>query len=158
VSDLVIGLTVVAIGTSAPELATSVVAALRGERDIAVGNVVGSNIFNILCVLGLTGIVAPSGLAVSDDALRLDLPIMLAVAIACLPVFFNGYELKRWEGAVFALYYVAYVTFLVLDQTGSGLRDPFAVAMVGFVLPLTALTLGVVAVRTFRASRTRATT
>jgi cation:H+ antiporter len=158
VSDLVIGLTVVAVGTSAPELATSVVAALRGERDIAVGNVVGSNIFNILCVLGLTGIVSPSGLAVSDDALRLDLPIMLAVAIACLPVFFNGFELKRWEGALFALYYVAYVTFLVLDQTGSGLRDPFAVAMVGFVLPLTALTLVVVAVRTFRASRTRAAT
>jgi len=153
VSDLVIGLTVVAIGTSAPELATSVVAALRGERDIAVGNVVGSNIFNILAVLGLSSIIAPGGLPVSDDALRLDLPIMLAVAVACLPVFFNGFELKRWEGALFVLYYVAYVAFLVLDQTGSGLRDPFAVAMVGFVLPLTALTLVVVTVRTVRQFR-----
>lgn len=151
VSDLVIGLTVVAVGTSAPELATSVVAALRGERDIAVGNAVGSNIFNILCVLGLTAIVAPGGLPVSDDALRLDLPIMLAVAIACLPVFFNGYELKRWEGAMFALYYVAYVAFLVLDQTGSGLRDPFAIVMGVFVLPLTVITLCVVAYRAWRA-------
>lgn len=157
ISDLVIGLTVVAVGTSAPELATSVVAALRGERDIAVGNAVGSSIFNIMSVLGLTAIVAPGGLPVSDDALRLDLPIMLAVAVACLPVFFNGYELKRWEGAVFAVYYVAYVAFLVLDQTGSGLRDPFAVAMGVFVLPLTVITLGVVGYRAWRAHQLPAT-
>lgn len=156
VSDLVIGLTVVAVGTSAPELATSVVAALRGERDIAVGNAVGSNIFNILGVLGISSILAPGGLAISDDALRLDLPIMVAVAVACLPVFFNGYELKRWEGAMFALYYVAYVAFLVLDQTGSGLRDPFAVVMGVFVLPLTVITLVVVGVRAWRAHRTPA--
>lgn len=153
VSDLVIGLTVVAVGTSAPELATSVVAALRGERDIAVGNVVGSNIFNILGVLGLSSILAPSGLAISEEAVRLDLPIMLAVAIACLPVFFDGYALKRWEGAVFAVYYVAYVAFLVLDQTGSGLRDPFAVVMGVFVIPLTVLTLVVVGVRAWRSHR-----
>ena len=155
VSDLVIGLTVVAFGTSAPELATSVIAAIRGERDIAVGNVVGSNLFNLLAVLGITAVVAPGGLPVSDDALRLDLPIMLAVAVACLPVFFNGYELKRWEGALFGVYYVAYLTFLVLDQTDSGLRDPFAVAMLGFVLPLTVMTLVVVGVRALRAHRAR---
>jgi cation:H+ antiporter len=153
VSDLVIGLTVVAVGTSAPELATSVVAAARGERDIAVGNAVGSNIFNILSVLGLTAIVAPGGLPISDDALRLDMPVMVAVAVACLPVFFNGYLLKRWEGTVFVAYYVAYVVFLVLDQTGSGLRDPFAVVMGVFVIPLTVLTLAVVAVRAWRAHR-----
>jgi len=153
VSDLVIGLTVVAVGTSAPELATSVVAALRGERDIAVGNVVGSNLFNLLAVLGVAAIVAPGGVPISDDALRLDLPIMLVVAVACLPVFFSGFELKRWEGTLFVAYYVAYVTFLILDQTGSGLRDPFAVVMIGFVLPLTTLTLIVVGVRAFRASR-----
>lgn len=153
VSDLVVGLTVVALGTSAPELATSIVAALKGERDIAVGNVVGSNLFNLLSVLGLTAVVAPTGLEVSDDALRLDMPIMLAVAVACLPVFFNGYELKRWEGTLFAAYYVAYIVFLVLDATDSGLRDPFAVVMVGFVAPLTAVTLAVVAVRAWRAHR-----
>jgi cation:H+ antiporter len=158
VSELVIGLTVVAIGTSAPELATSVVAAIRGERDIAVGNVVGSNLFNLLAVLGMTAIVAPGGLPVSDDALRLDLPIMLAVAIACLPVFFNGYLLKRWEGTLFAVYYVAYLAFLVLDETGSGLRDPFAVVMGVFVLPLTAITLIVVGARAVKANRAAATT
>lgn len=153
VSDLVIGLTVVAVGTSAPELATSVVAAVRGERDIAVGNAVGSNIFNILCVLGLTGILAPGGLPISEDALRLDMPVMVAVAVACLPVFFNGYLLSKWEGAVFVAYYVAYVAFLVLDQTGSGLRDPFAIVMGVFVMPLTVLTLAVVAMRAWRAHR-----
>ncbi len=155
VSDLVIGLTVVAAGTSTPELATSVVAALRGERDIAVGNVVGSNLFNILAVLGVSSIVSPDGLPVGDTALRSDLPIMVAVAVACLPVFFNGYAVKRWEGAVFALYYVAYVTFLILDQTGSSWRDDYAAAMLGFVAPLTILTLAVVTVRAVRARSSR---
>jgi cation:H+ antiporter len=157
VSDLVIGLTVVAVGTSAPELATSVVAAARGERDIAVGNAVGSNLFNILSVLGLTGLIAPSGLPISDEAIRLDLPVMVAVAIACLPIFFNGYEVKRWEGGLFVVYYIAYVTFLVLDQTGSGLRDPFAVVMTVFVLPLTVLTLAIVGFRAYRAHQEPAT-
>ncbi len=155
ISDLVIGLTIVAAGTSAPELATSVVAAIRGERDIAVGNVVGSNLFNILAVLGVSSLVAPGGLPVSDAALRSDLPIMVAVAIACLPVFFNGYAVKRWEGAVFALYYLAYVAFLILDQTGSPFRDDYTVAMLGFVLPLTAITLVVVTVRAVRARPAR---
>ncbi len=150
VSDLVIGLTVVAFGTSAPELATSIVAALRGERDIAVGNVVGSNIFNLLSVLGVTAIVAPGGLPVSDEALRLDLPVMLAVAVACLPIFFSGYQISRWEGALFTVYYVAYLAFLVLDAMGSGLRDPFAIVMGFFVIPLTVITLGIVGVRAWR--------
>jgi cation:H+ antiporter len=151
VSDLVIGLTVVAFGTSAPELATSVVAAVRGERDIAVGNVVGSNIFNLLSVLGATAVLAPGGLPISDDALRLDLPVMLAVAIACLPIFFTGYEIRRWEGALFAAYYVAYLAFLVLDAIGSGLQEPFALVMGVFVVPLTVVTLVVVALREWRA-------
>src|SRR5690606_37605831 len=85
VSDLVIGLTLVAAGTSMPELATSVVASLRGERDIAVGNVVGSNLFNILAVLGMTGLVAPDGVAVAETAQRVDIPVMIAVALACFP-------------------------------------------------------------------------
>ena len=145
VSDLVIGLTVVAIGTSAPELATSLVAALKGERDIAVGNAVGSNLFNLLSVLGFTALVAPDGLPVSDDALRLDMPIMVAVAVACLPVFFKGFSITRTEGAFFFAYYLAYIVFLVLDETGSGLRDPFAIVMGVFVIPLTVVTLGVIA-------------
>lgn len=149
-SDLVIGLTVVAVGTSMPELATSVVAAIRGERDIAVGNVVGSNIFNILSVLGLTAAVSPAGIAVLDSALRFDIPVMTAVAVACLPVFLHGHYVSRWEGAVFVAYYVAYVTYLVLDATDAGALDPFRDAMVWFVLPLTVLTLVVIGARALR--------
>ena len=150
VSDLVIGLTIVAFGTSAPELATSLLAAVRGERDIAVGNAVGSNLFNLLSVLGMTALVTNGGLPVSDDALRLDMPIMIAVAVACLPVFFNGYSITRIEGGVFLAYYLAYIAFVVLDQTGSGLRDPFAVVMGVFVIPLTVATLGVIGWQTWR--------
>ena len=101
VSQLLIGLTVVAAGTSLPEVATSVVAAIRGERDIAVGNVVGSNIFNIMAVLGMSAIVSSEGITISDIALRFDIPVMTAVAVACLPIFFTGNVISRWEGGPF---------------------------------------------------------
>ncbi|MDZ7678009.1 MAG: calcium/sodium antiporter [Acidimicrobiales bacterium] len=146
-SDLIIGLTVVAAGTSMPELATSVIAALRGERDIAVGNVVGSNLFNLLGVLGVSAALAPQGLAVLDSARSFDLPVMTVVAVACLPVFVSGHLLTRWEGAVFVAYYLAYVTYLVLDAVDATSFEPFRIALVAFVAPLTVLTLVVVAVR-----------
>ncbi len=149
-SELVIGLTVVAAGTSLPELATSVVAAIRGERDIAVGNVVGSNIFNVLCVLGGASLFAPSGIAVAPQALAFDLPVMTAVAFACLPVFLTGHVIARWEGFLFLGYYVAYTTWLVLAAVGSAALPRFSGAMIGFVLPLTVVTLTVTTVRWIR--------
>lgn len=153
VSELVIALTVVAAGTGMPEVATSVIAALRGQRDIAVGNIVGSNMFNIAMVIGLTGVIAPGGLDVAADVLRFDLPVMIAVAVACLPIFFTGCAIARWEGLVFLAYYAAYLVYLVLDATSHWALSPFATAMVGFVLPLTVLTLGVLAVRAHREHR-----
>ncbi|HUP23913.1 MAG TPA: calcium/sodium antiporter, partial [Thermoanaerobaculia bacterium] len=129
VSELVIGLTIVAAGTSLPEVATSIVAAVRGERDIAVGNVVGSNLFNILCVLGLASAVTPGGLPVSAGALRFDIPVMVAVAVACLPIFLTGHVIARWEGGLFLGYYLAYVLYLVLVATGHELLGPFRAAM-----------------------------
>lgn len=153
VSELVIGLTIVAAGTSMPEVATSVTAAIRGQRDIAVGNVVGSNIFNILAVLGLTAMVAPSGLPVSDAAIRFDFPIMLAVAVACLPIFFVGYTIQRWEGALFLGYYVAYTAYLILDSTGHDALPAYSHVMMNFVVPLTVITLLVVLVREIRRRR-----
>lgn len=150
VSELVIGLTIVAAGTSLPEVATSVLAAVRGERDIAVGNVVGSNIFNMLGVLGVSGLVARGGVPVNEAAMQLDIPVMIAVSVACLPIFFTGNVIARWEGTLFLAYYVAYTTYLILDATNSAARDPFAVAMVGFVIPLTAITLLIVTWRAWR--------
>ena len=147
VSDLVIGLTVVAIGTSMPEIATSILAALRGERDIAVGNVVGSNLFNILGCLGLAGVGSSAGLPVPQAALSFDLWVLLAVSFACLPVFLTGREIARWEGFVFLGYYLAYTAFLILKAQEHAALPLFSSAMLGFVIPLTALTLGVSMIR-----------
>jgi cation:H+ antiporter len=115
VSDLVIGLTVVAIGTSLPELATSMLAAFRGQRDIAVGNVVGSNLFNLLSVLGATAIVSPDGVVVRNSSLRLDLPVMLVATVVLLPIFWNGFVIRRWEGFVLLGFYATYLGYLILD-------------------------------------------
>ncbi|MDP3893538.1 calcium/sodium antiporter [Nocardioides sp.] len=143
VSDLVIGLTVVAIGTSLPELATSVIAALRGEREMAIGNVVGSNIFNLTAVLGLTAAVAPGGVPVEAAALRFDVPVMVAVAVALLPVVFTGFTIARWEAGVFLAYYGAYVAYLLLAASDHAALSAFSGVMLGFVVPITALTLAV---------------
>ena len=144
VSDLVIGLTIVAAGTSLPEVAASVMAALRGQRDIAVGNVVGSNLFNILGCLGLAGLVSDQGLPVPAAALDFDLWVMVAAALACLPVFVSGREVARWEGGVFLAYYVAYAAWLVLTAQQHAALGMFSAAMLGFVVPLTVVTLFVV--------------
>jgi cation:H+ antiporter len=149
-SELVISLTIVAAGTSLPELATSVLAAYRGERDIAVGNVVGSNIFNILCVLGLSSGIPPHGVAVAPAALGFDIPVMTAVALACLPLFITGGVVSRWEGAVFLAYYVAYTVYLVLAAQHHDSVATYGLAMRWVVLPLTALTVLVLLLRDLR--------
>jgi len=144
------GLTVVAVGTSLPEIATSIVAAAKGQRDLAVGNAVGSNLFNILAVLGFTSLVAP--ISIGDTALGFDLPFMLAVAVACLPIFVNGFVIKRWEGILFVAYYAAYLIWLGLDAASAAIHDEFSTVMLAFVVPLTAVTLAVIGVRSSRRS------
>ena len=144
VSDLVIGLTIVAIGTSMPEVATSVMAAIRKERDIAVGNVVGSSIFNILGCLGLTGLLAPDGIPMAASVLNFDIWVMLAVAFACLPVFMTGHEIARWEGAMFLGYYMAYTAYLILAAQSHAALPAFSAVMMGFVVPITVITMIVV--------------
>lgn len=150
ISELVVGLTVVAVGTSMPEIATSVVAALRGQRDIAVGNVVGSNIFNVLLVLGASCIAARDGMTVSTDAIRDDIPIMVLTACACLPVLYTGYVVARWEGILFLVFYVAYTGFLFLRSTDHPALPGFQQGMGFLVLPLTGVFLLVLAMRAWR--------
>jgi cation:H+ antiporter len=152
-SELIIGLTIVAAGTSLPEVATSILAAIKGKRDIAVGNVVGSCIFNILGVLGLTALVSPEGVPTTASAMRFDVPVMVAAAVACLPIFFTGYRINRWEGAVLFVYYVAYTAFLVLDASDHDTLSNFSWIMLTFVLPLTVLGFAVVTFREFRRRR-----
>jgi cation:H+ antiporter len=126
-SELVIGLTIIA--------------SIRGERDIAVGNVVGSNIFNILSVLGLSGIASPDGITVAPAALTFDIPVMIAVALACTPIFLTGHLIARWEGCVFLLYYAAYTAYLILNASAHDALPAFSAVMLEFVLPITVLTL-----------------
>jgi cation:H+ antiporter len=152
VSEVMIGLTIVAIGTSLPEVAASVAAALKGERDIAVGNVVGSCVFNLLGVIGLGGLAAAFvgtvGLPVPASVMHFDLWVMLAALVACLPIFLTGREVARWEGAVFLAYYAAYMAYQVLQARQSpDLLQAFNGAMLGFVLPLTVVTVVVTMVR-----------
>lgn len=153
VSDLVVGLTVVAVGTSLPEVSASLVAAARGQRDMAVGNAIGSNIFNIVYVLGLTAVVAPAGVPVPEPALWFDVPVMIAVAVACLPIFFSGHRIARWEGAVFLSYYALYLFFVVLHAERHAALPAFNRAMMVFVIPLTVATLGVIVWRELRRRR-----
>lgn len=152
-SDLIIGLTIVAAGTSFPEVVTSIIAAVRGERDIAVGNIIGSNIFNIMAVLGITGILAPGGIEVSAPAIHFDIPIMAAVAFICLPMFFTGGMISRWEGVVLTAYYLAYLCYLILAASQHAAVASFGKAMLYFVIPLTVLTITVIAIREFRRRR-----
>ncbi|MEQ8849830.1 calcium/sodium antiporter [Botrimarina sp.] len=137
VSELVIGLTIVAIGTSLPELVISVLASMRGKRDLAVGNVVGSNVLNILSVLGLSAIVAPDGVNVDGQSLRFDIPLMLAVSVVCFPVFLTGREVTRPEGAAMLLYYLAYLAWLVYSFAVVGLAPGYG-SLAGFLAPLAA--------------------
>ena len=151
VSELIIGLTIVAAGTSMPEVAASVAAAARGQRDIAVGNVVGSNLFNLLGVLGISAVAAPVPLSVQPAMLAFDLPVMIAVGIACLPIFFTGRSIARWEGGVFLAYYAAYVTWLILSAQQHAALATYGLVMRWVVIPLTVLTLAVVVLRAWRA-------
>ncbi len=117
VSEAFIGLTVVAVGTSTPELATAVVGTLRNKRDIAIGNVIGSCVYNILLVLGISALIPPGGLELTPELAFVDIPVMAAVAVVCAPVFVSGHRIGRREGAMFLLAYIAYLTYLVLART-----------------------------------------
>lgn len=152
-SKLVIALTIVAAGTSLPELATSVVASVRGERDIAVGNVVGSNIFNVLAIAGVSSLVAADGISVAPAAIRFDIPVMIAVSAACLPILFTGYRIARWEGLLFLSYYAAYTLYLILDAAQHDALPAFSAMMGFFVIPLTLVTLAVLATRALMLQR-----
>jgi cation:H+ antiporter len=153
ISKLVIGLTVIAAGTSLPEVATSVVASIRGERDIAVGNVVGSNLFNVLAIVGLSSAVAADGIRVAPAALRFDIPVMIAVSAACLPIFFTGYRIARWEGFLFLAYYAGYTLYLIVDAAEHDVLPAFSAVMGLFVIPLTVVTLAVLTVRALKSKR-----
>lgn len=145
IPDVVIGLTIVAIGTSLPELTTTIIAAIRGERDLAIGNAVGSNIANMGAVLGIAGLLSPDGIPVPSSVLNFDLPVMVAVAVALLPIVYTGYAIRRWEGVLFLGLYGAYMAYLLLNATDHTRLPAFSAVMLWFVLPIVAISLGALA-------------
>lgn len=157
-SELVIGLTIVAVGTSLPEVATTVVATLRGEGDIAVGNAIGSNIFNVLSVMGLTALVAPVGIPIPAAALTFDIPVMLAISVACVPVLYTRYRIERWEGWLFLGFYLAYTTYLVLAALNSPALATYGRIMALVVIPITTLALIGLTLRDWRSNQRKIST
>jgi cation:H+ antiporter len=153
ISEAVIGMTVITIGTTAPELSACLVAALRGERDIAVGNIVGSNIFNVLAVLGVGAAMTPGGIPVDDRMLHFAMPVMGAVCFSCLPVFFAGSAIRRWEGMLFLFYFALYLTYLVLEELRHKELMTLKNSILWFVAPLTVVTLSVSVIRELRRRR-----
>lgn len=139
VGELVIGLTVVAVGTSLPEIATSVMASIKGQRDIALGNVIGSNIFNLLSVLGISALVAPSGIPVSAVILSSEFPIMIAVALITLPICFSGLRISRFEGGMLFALYLLYTGYLILGANGTPIAAQFNLITLYYVLPVVAV-------------------
>ena len=153
VSELLIGLTIVSIGTSLPEIATSVMAALKGMRDMAVGNVIGSCLFNVMAVGGAAALFSTDGLNVAHALIRFDLPVMLAATLACLPIFATDHLIARWEGLLFFAFYIAYTTYLVMVSHSSESVEVMNIAMLSFVLPLTFVTLLLLWLREVRHKR-----
>jgi len=149
ISELVIGLTIVAVGTSLPEVATSIIAALKGESDIAVGNAIGSNIFNLLGVMGLSGILAPGGIDIAPRVLTFDFLVMVFVALVCMPVFYVDDNVSRGEGMLFLSYYVLYTAYLILESSHSSVL-PAITLFVSFYIPLTFIGLIMFTVRATR--------
>jgi len=117
VSDEFIGLTVIAIGTSSPELVTTLVSTIRNQRDIAIGNLLGSSAYNILFILGVTCLVPSSAIPVAPLLTAVDIPVMTAVAFLCIPVFYSGREITRAEGALFVGSYMGYFAYLLATRT-----------------------------------------
>jgi len=154
IPESVVGITIVAAGTSMPELVTSVVAAYRGKADIAVGNVVGSNIINLLLILGLCATFSGEGLLAEPNLVNRDMPIMVVSILACLPIFWSGGVIKRREGLLLVALYVLYLGDQLLEVTGAGgLLFNFRAAVLVLGLPLVMVFLAWESLLWFRARK-----
>lgn len=143
VSELIIGLTIVSVGTSLPEVATSVAAIRKGDVDMAVANVMGSNLYNIFLTMGLTLLITPNILAVSVQAIHFDLPFMIAISVACIPIFIADFNITRSDGSLFLFYYTGYIIYLILGAMQSPYKEYTELAMFMVIIPSTLIYMGV---------------
>jgi cation:H+ antiporter len=141
ISELVVGLTVVAIGTSLPEIVVALMAAIRGERDIAVGGVIGSNILNFLAVLGVSGLFIPGAIPVQESLISFDMIVLIAASVLCIPIFYTGHKIVRWEGGLFLFFYFSYLYYLFLSTTAHDFLSIFINIMIWFILPVAGITV-----------------
>ncbi|BEV35688.1 calcium/sodium antiporter [Synechococcus sp. M16CYN] len=157
VSEEVIGLTIVSAGTSMPELITSLVAALRGRTDLAIGNVVGSCLLNLMLVLGGTALFATGrGLNVTPELINEDLPVMLLTSLACLPIFWTRGQISRLEGGLLLGLYGLYLIDNVLPRTQlSNWTDEFRLVMLCLVLPTVVIMIAMQALIYWRNTRSK---
>ena len=146
VSELVIGLTVVAIGTSLPEVVVVLVAAIRKERDIAVGSIIGSNILNLLAVLGVSGLFIQGAIPVQDVLIRFDIPLLIIVSLLCIPIFYTGYRIARWEGGILLFFYGSYLYYLYLSNIEHPFLEHFTYWMSRWIIPGLIIVIIIVAV------------
>lgn len=152
VSELIIGLTIVAVGTSLPEVTTSIIAALKKESDIAVGNAIGSNIFNLLGVLGLGALLSPGGIPIARQILRFDFLVMIFVAMVSLPIFYIDNRISRAEGLLLLTYYVFYMAYIIMQAISSPVLPGVTWFLAAFV-PITFVGLVAFAIRSTRSRR-----
>ncbi len=145
VSDLMIGLTIVAVGTSLPEMVTSVVAVRRDQADIAVGNVLGSNLFNLMGVFGVSALVG-NGVDIPSGILATDFPVAFLATLVALPILASGLLIEKWEGAVMLTLYLSYITLLIIDSLGNPMASGARIGLFGLMIvaALVMLTVGVV--------------
>jgi cation:H+ antiporter len=154
VSETLIGLTIVAAGTSMPELVTSIVAALRGKADLAIGNVIGSNLLNQLVILGLCAFLSGDrGISVDPMIIQRDLPIMVATTVACLPIFFSGGVITRLEGGILIGLYGLYLVEQILPYTFPSLHGPIERFTLAALIPALVLLLGWQSLSHWRSTR-----
>lgn len=153
ISEFTVGLSIVGIGTSLPGLITSIAAAKRGDRNVAVGNVVGSYLISSLGFLGIAAMAAPHGAWIVPVALRFDIPVMVAVSVLCVPILFSGCVISRWEGLLFLSCYAAYMAYLVLRQGHSVATEAYGQLIVMVLIPTTVILVMLGGLKAFRRRR-----
>lgn len=153
ISKLVTGLTIVAVGTSLPEIATTIAAIRNNEHELAIGNVMGSCFFNIVAVPAAMALIGTSGLSVSDEALAIDIPVMILAVLACLPIFFSGHRISRPEGALFLVYYGVYSMVLYTRNTSGSLLNRYQMEMGFLALAVVSVTFVIIVLRATRYHR-----
>ncbi len=154
-SEFAIGLTIVAMGTSLPEIATTLAAVRQEQYDLAIGNVLGSCFFNIIAVPAAMAVISAGALPLAEEAIWVDIPIMVVATVALLPIFVSDHRLSRAEGVLFLAYYAVYVLMLYFRNASESILSEYQTELVLVAVPVIAITMSIITVRAVRQRRRR---